>query len=109
MNTTHQNRNWTYAAYALAVAALLSGAVGAAMLQATGDGHQVEMVPSSQQNYVWVNVGSGEGHLATNSSPAGAFSPDSSTLAVVHEDRVVLENLTGSSRNFNAAIVLIRE
>ena len=101
MNTTHQNRNWTYAAYALAVAALLSGA---AMLQATGDGHQVEMVPSSQQNYVWVNVGSGEGHLATNSSPAGAFSPDSSTLAVVHEDRVVLENLAGSSITINKVI-----
>jgi len=55
--------------------------------------HQVESSPASSESYVWVNSGSVEGHLALNASPAGAFSPDSSTLALVNKDKVVLENL----------------
>ncbi len=46
--------------------------------------------------YVWTSVGNVEGHLARDSSPAGAFSPDSKTLAVVsrrEEQKIVLFNL----------------
>lgn len=40
-----------------------------------------------------MNHGHAEGHLALSYSPAGAFSPDSSVLAVASEDQVVLMNL----------------
>ena len=70
---------------------------GVSALLAGPRAHQVEMVPSSQPNYVWVNVGSVEGHLATNSSPAGAFSADSSALAVAGGNKVVLDSLAGGN------------
>jgi WD40 repeat protein len=41
-------------------------------------------------HYLWLSHGRIEGHLALRYSPAGAFSPDSSTLAVVSEEKVVL-------------------
>lgn len=58
---------------------------------------QVESVESpGAPHYVWVSHGRVEGHLALQYSPAGAFSPDSSTLAVVNEDKVVLMDLRGA-------------
>ena len=52
---------------------------------------QVETVESSQPpQFTWVSGGRVEGHLALHYSPAGAFSPDSSTLAVVSEEKIVL-------------------
>lgn len=85
-----QNTKWACAAGGLVLAVLLYK-VGT--LHAGPGIPQVETVPSTQQNYVWVNVGTVEGHLATNSSPEGAFSPDNSTLAVVNKDKVVLSDL----------------
>jgi WD40 repeat protein len=52
---------------------------------------QVESVESTTPtHYLWVSHGRIEGHLALNYSPAGAFSPDSSMLAVASEDKIVL-------------------
>ncbi len=49
------------------------------------------------QRFVWVSHGRVEGHLAVRYSPAGAFSPDSSTLAAVAGDKVVLMDLAQAS------------
>jgi WD40 repeat protein len=55
---------------------------------------QVETVESSSSpNYAWVSHGRVEGHLALKFSSAGAFSQDSTTLAVASEDKVVLLGL----------------
>jgi len=52
---------------------------------------QVESVESTAPtHYLWVSHGRIEGHLALRYSPAGAFSPDSSMLAVAGQDKVVL-------------------
>jgi WD40 repeat protein len=52
---------------------------------------QVESVESSTPaHYVWVNAGRVEGHLALHYSPSGAFSPDSATLAIVSEEKIVM-------------------
>lgn len=58
---------------------------------------QVESVEAPRPPPVWVSHGRVEGHLALRYSPAGAFSPDSSALAVVNEDKVVLMDLAGAS------------
>ena len=59
---------------------------------------QVESVETSAPaQYIWVSHGRAEGHLASEYSPAGAFSPDSSLLAVVNEDKVVLMGLREAS------------
>ncbi len=58
---------------------------------------QVESVEPSAQRYLWVSSGRAEGHLALSYSPDGAFSPDSSTLAVVNEDKIALMNLADAS------------
>jgi WD40 repeat protein len=51
----------------------------------------VESVESTAPtHYLWVSHGRIEGHLALSYSPAGAFSPDSSILAVASEDKIVL-------------------
>jgi WD40 repeat protein len=55
---------------------------------------QVEMAESPPQPPTWVAHGSAEGHLATTYSPAGAFSPDSSLVAVVNGDAVALMELS---------------
>jgi len=55
---------------------------------------QVETVESPRSAPIWVSrFGHVEGHLALNYSSDGAFSPDSSLLAVASEDKVVLLNL----------------
>jgi len=54
---------------------------------------QVETVEGPRASSIWVSHGRVEGHLALTYSPAGAFSPDSSVLAVVNEDKVVLMDL----------------
>ncbi len=54
---------------------------------------QVETVEAPRAQGVWASHGRVEGHLALGYSPAGAFSPDSATLAVVSEDKVVLMDL----------------
>ncbi len=57
---------------------------------------QVETVaPSGAPQYVWVSNGRIEGHLAKTYSPADAFSPDSSTLAVINDQKVALMDLAG--------------
>jgi len=59
---------------------------------------QVETVESTQPpQYTWASGGRVEGHLALHSSPAGAFSPDSSMLAVVSEEKVVLLGVNDGS------------
>ena len=54
---------------------------------------QVETVEGPRASSIWVSHGRVEGHLALAYSPAGAFSPDSSVLAVANEDKVVLMDL----------------
>ena len=54
---------------------------------------QVESVPGPPSPPIWTSHGRVEGHLALHYSPAGAFSPDSTTLAVVNEEEVVLMDL----------------
>jgi WD40 repeat protein len=52
---------------------------------------QVESVESAEPtHYLWVSHGRIEGHLALSYSPVGAFSPDSSILAVVSGEKIVL-------------------
>jgi WD40 repeat protein len=52
---------------------------------------QVETVESTEPAHnLWLSHGRIEGHLALRYSPAGAFSPDSSTLAVANEEKIVL-------------------
>ncbi len=58
---------------------------------------QIETVETSTQRFVWISHGRAEGHLAVRYSPAGAFSPDSSTLAVVAGDKIVLMDLAQTS------------
>jgi WD40 repeat protein len=77
---------------------------GVSALLAGPRAHQIEMVPSSQPSYVWVNVGTVEGHLATNSSPDGAFSTDSSTLAVASGNKVLLDSLAGGNGTIEKAL-----
>jgi WD40 repeat protein len=55
---------------------------------------QIETIDSASPPQLnWVSEAQVEGHLALNYSSAGAFSPDSSALAVVVEDKVVLIDL----------------
>ena len=56
---------------------------------------QLETV-ESEPSYRWVSFSHAEGHLALSDSPAGAFSPDSSQLAVANGDKVLLQSLGGS-------------
>jgi WD40 repeat protein len=85
---------WTLAVAGPALAALL---FGLSALHAGPRGRQIEMVPSPRENHVWVNVGNVEGHLALNSSPEGAFAPDSSALVVVKDEKVVIDSLAGGN------------
>ena len=57
---------------------------------------QVESVPGPPPAPVWTSHGRVEGHLALHYSPAGAFSPDSTTLAVVSDEKVVLMDLASA-------------
>lgn len=54
---------------------------------------QVETVEGPAATPQWVSYGHVEGHLALNYSSDGAFAPDSSLLAVVADEKVVLMNL----------------
>ena len=57
-------------------------------------GAQIESVEgSSPVSFTWVSHGRIEGHLALHYSPLGAFSPDSATLAVTGESKLVLLGL----------------
>ncbi|MGH9356894.1 MAG: WD40 repeat domain-containing protein [Terriglobia bacterium] len=70
--------------------------VGVLALPVTGHilkAAQVETIPAGPAAFVWQHRLQIQGHLALNYSPAGAFSQDSSTLAVVEGARVVLANL----------------
>lgn len=59
---------------------------------------QLETIESAAPSSVsYVSHGQVEGHLALQYSPAGAFSPDSKTLAVVVEGKVVLMDLRGGA------------
>lgn len=58
---------------------------------------QVESIEGPPQRVLWGSHGRVEGHLALNYSPAGAFSPDSSTLAVINKDKVAFVDLSGGS------------
>jgi WD40 repeat protein len=54
---------------------------------------QVETVENPSSVPLWVSHGRIEGHLALKYASSGAFSPDSSVLAVVNEEKVVLMGL----------------
>ncbi len=58
------------------------------LLPAQAQVESVESVPPT--HYLWVSHGRIEGHLALTYSPAGAFSPDSSILAVLSREKIVL-------------------
>lgn len=96
MRTTYPFRNRTSicAGTGLALATLLCGV---SALHAGARVSQVEMVPGTSPNFVWVNVGNVEGHLAANSSPDGAFSPDNSAFAFVDKSKVVIDDLAGTN------------
>ena len=80
---------------AIACAAL---AVAAAFLFPPLLRAQVETVESTETAYpLWRSMGHIEGHLALNYSPAGAFSPDGSILAVANEEKIVLLNARDAS------------
>jgi WD40 repeat protein len=51
---------------------------------------QIESVESANPRYIWVSNGRLEGHLTLDATPVGAFSRDSSDLAVVAGEKVVL-------------------
>jgi hypothetical protein len=52
---------------------------------------QVESIESTEPtHYLWLSHGRAEGHLALRYSPAGAFAPDSSSLAVISGEKIVL-------------------
>lgn len=58
---------------------------------------QVESVASTEaRHYFWVSNGRVEGHLTLKHSPSGAFSPDSSTLAIANGDKVLLMELANA-------------
>ncbi|SPE23178.1 exported hypothetical protein [Acidobacteriia bacterium SbA2] len=68
------------------------------LLLSTSAHAQVETVEGTQPpQYTWVSGGRVEGHLALHYSPAGAFSPDSSMLAVVSEEKIVLLGVNDGS------------
>jgi WD40 repeat protein len=54
---------------------------------------QVDTVNAPPPPAVWVSQGHAEGHLALKFSSDGAFSPDSSLLAVSADDKVLIMNL----------------
>src|SRR5438094_5283532 len=83
--------NFRPLAATLATLLVLAAACGAAGLIEA----QVETV-ETEPSYRWVSFGHAEGHLALRDSPAGAFSPDSSRLAVASSDKVLLQSLGGS-------------
>jgi WD40 repeat protein len=56
---------------------------------------QVETVEGPRTAPTWVAHGHVEGHLSLRDSANGAFSPDSSLLAVASEEKVVLMSLQG--------------
>ncbi len=58
---------------------------------------QIESVEVPPSSYHWTHHIRLDGHLALDYSPAGAFSPDSSALAVVSRDTVVLANLRAAA------------
>jgi hypothetical protein len=57
---------------------------------------QIESIESAPPRYTWISHGRVEGHLALAYSPAAAFSPDNTALAVVIEDKVVLMDLSAA-------------
>jgi len=66
-------------------------ALALALLLAAPARAQVETVAGPPTtHYFWSSQGRFEGHLASHYSPAGAFSPDSSLLAVSSDEKVVL-------------------
>lgn len=54
---------------------------------------QTATVPAASSEPVFVSHGRVEGHLALNYSPAGAFSRDSRTLAVISGEKIALVDL----------------
>ena len=57
---------------------------------------QVETVEGPRSAAVWSSHGRVEGHLSLKASAEGAFSPDSSLLAVASEEKLLLMNLSTS-------------
>jgi WD40 repeat protein len=57
---------------------------------------QVESVAGPAPQPLWTSHGRVEGHLALHDSPDGAFSPDSQTLAVVSDEKIVLMDLAAA-------------
>jgi WD40 repeat protein len=68
--------------------ALLCWVSGGELLRA-----QVESVETPGASFNWVSHGRIDGHLALSYSPAGSYSPDSSTLAVATGNKIALLDL----------------
>jgi WD40 repeat protein len=66
---------------------LLTAAV---FLSTAALGAQVETVEGPPKAPLWLSAGRVEGHLALRAPADGAFSPDSSLLAVVNEEKLLL-------------------
>jgi hypothetical protein len=76
------------------LSALCLMACFASWLALRAGGSQVETVAGPPAQYTWVHRLRIEGHLAFHYSPDGAFSSDSSTLAVVTGARLALTSLS---------------
>jgi len=80
------------------VTALIAVAVASALLSPVSSQAQVESVESAEPtHYLWLSHGRIEGHLALRYSPAGAFSPDGSILAVISEEKIALVGVRDAS------------
>lgn len=73
--------------------ALLVGIATGSWASGASSQAQTETVPGPTTSYFWQNRARIQGHLALTDSPDGAFSPDSSTIAIAGKSRVVLVDL----------------
>ncbi len=80
--------SWPLATRHLSLASLVCLAMAAPQVWG-----QTATAPATSSEPVFVSRGRVEGHLALNYSPAGAFSPDSRSLAVISGQKIALVGL----------------